>query len=47
MILDDTLDLGVFPCIISTESDNSGASTPESGASTVPEHSVPSEKDIL
>jgi hypothetical protein len=41
------LDLGVFPCIISLGSDNSGASTPESRAFTVLEHSVPAEKHTL
>ena len=40
-----TLDLGVFPCLISTESVNSGADSPDSGAAplknTVPTQLVP------
>ena len=46
-----TLDLGVFPCLISPESVNSGADSPDSGAAPlkniVPTQLVPDGKHTL
>ena len=46
-----TLDLGVFPCLISTESVNSGTDSPDSGAAplknTAPTQLVPDGKHTL